>query len=98
VVLKCGAAPCWLAIRSTDGAVLLQQVAAERVDTVVDSSGAGDAFAAGFLAHYLTLLPPTLAPDIRAAARLGHQLAASVVQQHGAILAVQQMPQLLLQD
>lgn len=95
VVLKCGAAPCWLASRTADGAALFQQVEAERVDTVVDSSGAGDAFAAGFLAHYLTLSPPFSPTDINAAARLGHQLAASVVQQHGAILAPRQMPQLL---
>jgi 2-dehydro-3-deoxygluconokinase len=94
VVVKCGAAPCWLAVRSGDGAVLLQQVAAECVETMVDSSGAGDAFAAGFLAHYLTLVPPLFMTDCIAAARLGHQLAACVVQQHGAILAAQKMPQL----
>jgi len=85
VVLKCGPAPCWLGTSAT-----VLQVAAQPVAQVVDSSGAGDAFAGGFLARFLT------APaDLAAAAQCGHRLAAAVVQQHGAIIDPAQMPQML---
>lgn len=82
VVLKCGPAPCWIG-----QGVSRLQVAAQQVAFVVDSSGAGDAFAAGFLARFLPE-PAALA----AAAGAGHQLAAAVVQQHGAMIAPALMP------
>ena len=87
VVVKCGSAPCWL---GTDA--LLLQVQPQPVQKLIDSSGAGDAFAAGFLA--LALRTPA---DLVAAAHAGHQLAAAVVQQHGAMLPREQMPQLVRQ-
>jgi len=97
VVLKCGPAPCWVG----QGATRLQ-IPAQQVPQVVDSSGAGDAFAAGFLARFLTA--PAVVADaaladaaLSDAARAGHQLAAAVVQQHGAIISLALMPLLSLQ-
>jgi 2-dehydro-3-deoxygluconokinase len=92
VVLKCGSAPCWVG----QGATRLQ-IPAQQVPQVVDSSGAGDAFATGFLARFLTA--PAVVPDaaLADAARAGHQLAAAVVQQHGAIIDLAVMPLLSLQ-
>jgi 2-dehydro-3-deoxygluconokinase len=86
VVLKCGPAPCWIAKR--DGC---WQVPALQVAQVVDSSGAGDAFAAGFLARFC--MNPT---DLMSAAQAGHQLAATVVQHHGAVIPLARMPVVLM--
>lgn len=92
VLLKCGAAPCWI------GTVALRlQVKAQQVRQLVDSSGAGDAFAAGFLARFLTAPDDLVAADLVAAAQAGHQLAAAVVQQHGAIIPLALMPHSSLQ-
>lgn len=96
VVLKCGPAPCWIAQQQGVAAAL--QVAAQAVAQVVDSSGAGDAFAAGFLAAFLSE-PASAEPvstRLQTAAVWGHQLAAAVVQQHGAVIAPAQMPQFFL--
>ncbi|WP_031569887.1 PfkB family carbohydrate kinase [Rheinheimera texasensis] len=102
VLLKCGAAPCWVGT-----AALRLQVEAQQVRQLVDSSGAGDAFAAGFLARFLTapdalvaadlVAADLVAADLVAAAQAGHQLAAAVVQQHGAIIPRELMPQISLQ-
>lgn len=92
VLLKCGAAPCWIGT-----AALRLQVEAQQVRQLVDSSGAGDAFAAGFLARFLTTSDDWVAADLVAAAEAGHQLAAAVVQQHGAIIPRELMPQISLQ-
>jgi 2-dehydro-3-deoxygluconokinase len=67
-------------------------VAAQPVAQLVDSSGAGDAFAAGFLARYFID-----ADNLAAAAQSGHHLAAAVVQQHGAIIPLALMPHISLQ-
>lgn len=87
VVLKCGPAPCWIG----QGATRLQ-VPAQQVSKVVDSSGAGDAFAAGFLARFLLAPAALTAAALADSARSGHQLAAAVVQQHGAIISPALMP------
>ena len=87
VVLKCGPAPCWIGQGTTR-----LQVSAQPVPQVVDSSGAGDAFAAGFLARFLTTSAALTAAALADAARSGHQLAAAVVQQHGAIIDPALMP------
>ncbi len=91
VVLKCGPAPCWVG----QGASRLQ-IPAQQVPQVVDSSGAGDAFAAGFLARFLTAPAAMTDAALADAARAGHQLAAAVVQQHGAIISPALMPLLSL--
>lgn len=92
VLLKCGAAPCWIGT-----AALRLQVETQQVRQLVDSSGAGDAFAAGFLARFLTAPDVSVTADLVAAAQVGHQLAAVVVQQHGAIIPRELMPQISLQ-
>lgn len=92
VLLKCGAAPCWIGT-----AALRLQVETQQVRQLVDSSGAGDAFAAGFLGRFLTAPDVSVTADLVAAAQVGHQLAAAVVQQHGAIIPRELMPQISLQ-
>jgi 2-dehydro-3-deoxygluconokinase len=108
VLVKQGANPCLAGmvvqgashdaadVANTGGAtqVALWQVAATKVTQVVDSSAAGDAFAAGFLAAWLAQGAPMAAEEITAAMYAGHQLAAAVLGQPGAIMPIEQMPQL----
>jgi 2-dehydro-3-deoxygluconokinase len=63
-------------------------VAAEEVETVVDTTAAGDSFNAGYLAARL------LGRDPLEAARCGSRLAAVVVQYPGAIIPSDAMPTL----
>lgn len=58
----------------------------ERVERPVDTTGAGDAFNAGFIAHWV------LSSDPLAAARQGAVLAQSVIRHSGAIISRTQMP------
>ncbi|WNK00182.1 adenosine kinase [Thalassospiraceae bacterium LMO-JJ14] len=69
--------------RSEKGSVVVTAedvitVPASRVDKVIDTTGAGDAYAAGFLAAY------TRGQSLRQAAELGGLLAAVIIQQIGA--------------
>jgi sugar/nucleoside kinase (ribokinase family) len=69
--------------RSEKGSVIVRgdevtTVAAEKVVKVVDTTGAGDAYAAGFLHGY------TQGKDMRRAARLGGMMAAEVISHYGA--------------
>lgn len=113
VVRKCGAKPvliCGPAAATTLAATRWQlSVPATVLSQITDSSGAGDAFAAGFLAFWLTgcrqQFDASLAQQAnfllaQQAARAGHQLAAAVVQQRGALLAPALLPDLsaLLSD
>lgn len=90
VLVKQGAGPCLVGWQ-TAGAALCWQVAAQTVATVIDSSAAGDAFAAAVLAVLIT--QPDWQPQcIELAIRCGHRLAAAVLGQHGAIIAPAAMP------
>lgn len=73
-------------------AVHCWQVPAKAVARVVDSSAAGDAFAAGVLAVLLPLQSALNEALITAAMQCGHQLAAAVLAQHGAIIDQAAMP------
>jgi 2-dehydro-3-deoxygluconokinase len=62
------------------------EVATERVLKVVDTTAAGDSFAAGYLAARLRGL------DAAKAARAGNRLAAAVIQHPGAVIPTAAMP------
>ncbi|WP_273826477.1 sugar kinase [Pseudomonas asplenii] len=75
VVIKRGAESCL--IRCTGQAF---EVPAQQVETVVDTTAAGDSFSAGYLASRLT------GGDPQAAALAGHRLASRVIQVRGALI------------
>ncbi|KPA91952.1 sugar kinase [Pseudomonas asplenii] len=75
VVIKRGAESCL--IRCADQAF---EVPAQQVETVVDTTAAGDSFSAGYLASRLT------GGDPQAAALAGHRLASRVIQVRGALI------------
>jgi len=75
VVVKQGATGCLISL-----AGMCEEVPAVPVSQVVDTTGAGDAFNAAYLAARLRADQPT------AAARAGHALAARVIQHPGAIM------------
>jgi 2-dehydro-3-deoxygluconokinase len=81
VVLKCGKddARIWAGGESF-------RVAAERVNAVVDTTAAGDSFAAAYLAARLRGAHPAVA------ARNGHRLASAVIRHPGAIIPKSAMP------
>ena len=81
IVVKDGAAGPLL---SVDGAT--ERLATAPVETVVDTSGAGDSFNAGYIAARLGGAAP------RDAALAGHRLAATVIGHHGAIIPRAAMP------
>lgn len=81
IVVKDGAAGPLL---SVDGAT--ERLATAPVETVVDTSGAGDSFNAGYIAARLGGAAP------RDAALAGHRLAATVIGHHGAIIPRTAMP------
>ncbi len=81
VAIKDGARACVLA-----GAGYAEEVPAEPVARVVDTTAAGDSFNAGYLASRLAGRPPV------AAARAGHRLAGAVIQHQGAIIPAHAMP------
>ncbi len=80
-LLKLPDATCHLAIEGPD-----LTVAIETVPDVVDTTAAGDSFAAGYLAARLQ------GADIATAARTGHRLAATVIRYSGAIIPLDRMP------
>lgn len=81
VVVKAGGEGCWLDCdASLDGASRRQWIPAVALENVVDTTGAGDAFAAGLLASWLR------ERDLFKACQAGHQVAARIVQQLGAVL------------
>lgn len=84
VVVKCGAAPC-LVSESHQNAFW---VPAQAVQTVVDTSGAGDSFNAGYLLGRLHQ------KGLELSATLGHRLAAEVIQHPGVLLDSKKCPSL----
>ncbi|MGY2201228.1 sugar kinase [Pseudomonas gingeri] len=75
VVLKRGAESCLI---RCDGEAF--EVPAQKVETVVDTTAAGDSFSAGYLASRLT------SGDPQQAALAGHRLASRVIQVRGALI------------
>ena len=65
------------------------EVDADRVDKVVDTTAAGDAFAAGYLAHRLA------GRSAVEAARFGNRVAARVIQYPGALIPLESMQDLV---
>ncbi|AMB85008.1 ketodeoxygluconokinase [Pseudomonas agarici] len=76
VVIKRGAKSCLI---HCEGEAF--EVPAQEVETVVDTTAAGDSFSAGYLASRLTGGNP------QQAALAGHRLASQVIQVHGALIA-----------
>ena len=80
-VVKCVHPACYVV-----GADAVELVAADGVDAIVDTTAAGDSFAAGYLAASAA---GRAAPD---AARAGHRLAGTVIRFRGAIIPRHAMP------
>ncbi|CAK9886648.1 MAG: 2-dehydro-3-deoxygluconokinase [Candidatus Erwinia impunctatus] len=77
-IIKAGAEGCDYRDLRTTSAV--RHIPTTPVPCVIDTTSAGDAFNAGFLAGYLT------GCDTDTAARMGHQLAGVVIRHKGAII------------
>jgi 2-dehydro-3-deoxygluconokinase len=77
IVVKDGGNPCLVALDAN-----LHSVAPEAVHDVVDTTGAGDSFNAGYLAARISGQEPL------AAAKLGHRVAGRVIRERGALLAM----------
>lgn len=74
-----------------DGATLafgdgLTHVPSAQVERIVDTTSAGDSFNGGFLARYVA------SGDAPASARFAAELAAAVIQHHGALVAKDKLP------
>ena len=82
VVIKRGADPTLIRVRGQEPIM----VPTFRVEKVVDTTGAGDSFAGGYLAARLAGQPPEIA------GRYGNKLASIVVQYPGAIIPLAAMP------
>ena len=78
LVIRCGSAPCVIAVSPND----LLKIPPKKIVTelIIDTTAAGDAFAAGFLARVLQ------GETFENAAKFAHRLAAQVIQYHGAIM------------
>jgi 2-dehydro-3-deoxygluconokinase len=85
VVLKRGALPTLVRLAGEP----VREVVVEVVEHPVDTTAAGDSFAAGYLAQRLRGASPV------AAAQLGNRLAAAVIQYPGAIIAHEAMADVL---
>ncbi|MDO6704961.1 sugar kinase [Photobacterium sp. 1_MG-2023] len=88
VVIKRGSLPCLVAT-GLQTRPETYQVAANPVQTVIDTCAAGDSFAAGYLAGRLSGESATVS------AELGHQLAAIVIQHPGAIIPPEAMTEMM---
>ena len=82
IVIKRGAEPCVIA--SKNG--VQEEVAAQKISHVVDTTAAGDSFSAGYLARRLQQ------GSVTESAEQGHRLAGTVIQHRGAIIPADVMP------
>jgi 2-dehydro-3-deoxygluconokinase len=89
LVVKRGARPTLLRTAPDAPLNTWQQAATEPVASVVDTTAAGDSFAAGYLARRLAGEAPSKA------AAFGNRLAARVIQHRGAIMPAEAMADLL---
>jgi 2-dehydro-3-deoxygluconokinase len=85
VVIKRGADPTLVRSGDEDW----QSVPIKQVQQVVDTTAAGDSFAAGYLSRRLQGAPPFVS------ASFGNELAARVIQYHGAIIPTEAMADLV---
>lgn len=86
IAIKCGALPTRVGLNGA-----WQAVPAQAVARVVDTTAAGDSFAAGYLARRLRGAAPA------AAAEFGNRLAARVIQHPGALIPREAMQDLMAQ-
>lgn len=91
LVIRQGAQPCVLAPADDSSPIY---IAAQNIapQLILDTCGAGDAFAAGFLAHWLK------GCDLQAAVCFAHQVAAEAIQHHGALISADFLPKLVTQE
>ena len=89
LVIKRGAAPTLVCVKTEEGEGVWHSVPTERVPRVVDTTAAGDSFAAGYLSQRLRGL------DAVASAAFGNRLAARVIQYPGAIIPSDVMQDLM---
>ena len=82
IVIKRGASPCVIVSKSG----VREEVAAQKISNVVDTTAAGDSFSAGYLARRLQH------GSITESAMQGHLLAGTVIQYRGAIIPADVMP------
>ncbi|QUI61736.1 sugar kinase [Pseudoalteromonas sp. A22] len=91
LVIRQGAQPCVIAPADDSSPIY---IAAQNIapQLILDTCGAGDAFAAGFLAHWLK------GCDLQTAVCFAHQVAAEVIQHHGALISADFLPKLVTQE
>ena len=77
IVVKDGGNPCVVSVDTN-----LFSVAPEPVQNIIDTTGAGDSFNAGYLAARMANHEPL------DAAKLGHRVAGRVIRERGALLAM----------
>ena len=89
LVIKRGAAPTLVRVSADEGEGIWHKVPTEHVQRVVDTTAAGDSFAAAYLSQRLQGRPAA------EAAQFGNRLAARVIQHPGAIIPLAAMQDLL---
>ncbi len=83
-IIKRGKAPCLV----LDSEGKQYEISSEKVENIVDTCAAGDAFAAGYLSRRL------MNQSIETSAKFGHRVAGQVIQHSGAIIDRNQMADL----